>query len=123
MSITDNKKLVRRYFDERWNHSNYAIIDELVAAVDVEEAKEGLAFFQAAFGDIEMTFGDLIAENDQVVIPWKSSGIHQGEFAGVAPSGKRVTFEGLALLRIADGRIVEDVAYGDTFEVIHNLEA
>jgi predicted ester cyclase len=76
-----------------------------------------------ARGDIEMTFGDLIAENDQVVIPWKSSGIHQGEFAGVAPSGKRVTFEGLALLRIADGKIVEDVAYGDTFEVIHNLEA
>jgi predicted ester cyclase len=40
----------------------------------------------------------------------------------VAPSGERVTFEGLALLRIADGKIVEDVAYGDNAVVLLGLE-
>ena len=124
MSVTDdNKELVRRYFDERWNHSNYDVIDELVASSDVEDAKDGLAFMHAAFGDIEMTLGDLIAEGDRVVVPWKATGTHQGEYVGVAPSGDRVTFEGLALLRIADGKIVEDVSFQDTVAVLLNLEA
>ena len=76
----------------------------------------------AAFGDIQMTRGDLIAENDQVVVPWEATGTHQGEFVGVAPSGERVTFQGLALLRIKDGKIVDDVSYQNTVEVMLNLE-
>ena len=124
MSVTDdNKELVRRYFDERWNHSNYDVIDELVAsAEDIADAKEGLAYLEAAFGDIKMTVSDLTAEDDRVAVRWQSSGIHQGEYLGVAPSGERVTFEGLALLRIADGKIVEDVAYGDNAVVLLGLE-
>jgi predicted ester cyclase len=37
---------------------------------------------------------------------------------GVAPSGKQVTFRGVALLRIADGKIVSDVAFGNDLQVL-----
>ncbi len=121
MSAAENKELVRRYFDERWNHKNYAVIDELLdPSMGLEESKAGVASMHAAFGDIRLTMDHLIAEDDQVVVPWEVSGIHQGEYMGVAPSGKPVTFRGLALLRIANGKIVHDVAYGNDLEVLLN---
>jgi len=119
MSIADNKELVLRYFDERWNQKNYGIIDELLdPSLGIEEAKAGVASMHAAFGDIRLTMDDLIGENDQVVVPWEVTSTHQGEYMGVAPSGKQVTFRGLALLRIAGGKIVSDVAFGNDLEVL-----
>ena len=119
MSGTDNKELVHRYFDERWNQKNYAVIDELLdPSLGIEKSKAGAAAMHAAFGDITLTMNDLIAEDDQVVVPWELTGIHQGEYMDIAPSGKQVTFRGLALVRIADGKIVADVAYGNDLEVL-----
>jgi predicted ester cyclase len=34
-------------------------------------------------------------------------GIHQGEFAGIAPTGKSVTETGITILRFAEGMIAE----------------
>jgi predicted ester cyclase len=34
-------------------------------------------------------------------------GTHEGEFMGVAPTGRQVTFRGLSLNRLADGKVVE----------------
>jgi predicted ester cyclase len=48
------------------------------------------------------------------------TGVHQGEYLGVAPTGQRVTIRGLALLRIADGKIVSDVAYSNDLSVLLN---
>jgi predicted ester cyclase len=121
MSVDGNKELVRRYFDERWNGKNSAVIDELLSpSLGIEEAKAYVDSVHAAIGGIQMTMEDLIAENDQVVVPWSITGVHQGEYLGVAPTGQRVTFRGLALLRIADGKIVSDVAYGDNLAVLLN---
>jgi hypothetical protein len=33
---------------------------------------------------------------------------HVGDWAGFAPSGKRLTVRGMSLFRLADGKIVED---------------
>jgi predicted ester cyclase len=119
MSVTENKELVHRYFDERWNKKNYAVIDELLAPNwDVDEQKTMVAGMHAAVGDLQLTMDQLIAEDDRVVVPWELTGIHQGEFMGVEPTGKQVTFRGLAILRIADGKIVEDEAFGDMLEVL-----
>jgi hypothetical protein len=75
MSITSNKELVHRYFDERWNHKNYAVLDELLdPSMGIEESKAGVASMHAAFGDITLTMDDLIAEGDQVVVSWQVTG-------------------------------------------------
>ncbi len=38
MSTAENKELVRRYFDERWNHGHPDICDELLApSLDIRE--------------------------------------------------------------------------------------
>ena len=124
MSAAENKELVRRYFDERWNHGNLDICDELLApGQDIQGTKEAVRSLYAAFGNIEMTIPDLLAEADQVAVHWRFSGTHQGEYLGVAATGKRVTYQGMALLRLADGKIVDDVAYADNLAILQQLTA
>jgi predicted ester cyclase len=121
VTVAENKELVRRYFDERWNHQNYHVIDELLdPSLGIEETKAGVAAMHAAFADIKLTMEELIGEGDQVVVPWEVTGTHQGEYMGIAPSGDQVTFCGLALLRVGDSKIVSDVAFGNDLEVLLN---
>jgi predicted ester cyclase len=121
MSTEDNKALVRRYFDERWNRGNLAVIDELVAPRDIEGGKAYMEFMQTAFGDHQMEILDLLGDGDQVAVHLVFTGTHQGEYLGLAGTGKRITIHGMALLRIADGKIVEDVAYADNVETLKQL--
>ena len=48
-----------------------------------------------------------MAEGDKVVVRWRSRGTHQGEFMGVSPTGRDVTFTGMRLFRIAENKIAE----------------
>ena len=119
MSTDANKALVYRYFDERWNRKNTAVIDELLGeGMDTDDAKRNLETMHAAIGGLELSMGDLIAEGEQVVVPWTVTGIHQGELMGVAPTGQRISFRGLARTRVVDGKIVSDEAYSDLLDVL-----
>lgn len=56
----------------------------------------------------------LLADGDLVLWHWTFTGTHRGEFMGVAPTGKRLSFGGVNLFRLADGKVVEDWVYRDT---------
>ena len=63
---------------------------------------------RAAFPDMTFTVDLLIESDDLVVSNWTVKGTHTGAaFYDVAPSGKPVTINGTAILRIRDGQIVE----------------
>ena len=124
MSTAENKELVRRYFDERWNHGSLDICDELLSSsMDIEEQKEFVRAQHAALGNLHLTILDLLAEGDQVAIHWRIDGTHKGDFLGVAATGKPVTFQGIALLRITDGKIADDIAYWDNQSILEQLGA
>ena len=124
MSTAENKELVRRYFDDRWHHGSVDVCDELLSSsMDLEEEKEFVRAQHAALGNLHLTILDLLAEGDQVAIHWRIDGTHQGDFLGVAPTGKPVTFQGIALLRITDGKIADDIAYWDNQSILEQLGA
>ncbi len=61
-----------------------------------------------AFPDIQVHIQDLIAEGDKVVARNKVTGTHLGEYRGLAPTGRSVTYDEMFVLRFGDsGRIVE----------------
>lgn len=123
MSTEENKEIVRRYFDERWNQHNLDICDELLAASAIDDAKEFARSVQAAFGNIHLTILDLLAEGNQVAIHWRVEGTHQGDYKGVSATGKPVIYQGIALLRVEDGKIVDDIAYWDDLSILQQLGA
>jgi predicted ester cyclase len=54
-----------------------------------------------------MSIDEMIAEGDRVMVRWKFHGAHQGEFSGLPPTNRPVTYSGINIFHIADGKIVE----------------
>jgi steroid delta-isomerase-like uncharacterized protein len=103
MSTEDNKDVVRRAV-EALNTRDLGTFDQLIGGP--EEWKRRLANLLAAFPDVQLIQEDLIAEGDQVVERWTIRGTHQGHFQGIPPTGKRVTYTGIDIFRIVDGKLV-----------------
>jgi steroid delta-isomerase-like uncharacterized protein len=118
MSIEQNKALFRRWYEDVVNANDYAAVDELLApdyvahfpgapAVDREGHKGMVEMFAAAFPDWQESIHDVIAEGDKVAIRVTAGGTHEGEFQGMAPTGRTVTITGIGIARIESGRIAE----------------
>ncbi|MBF6614769.1 MAG: ester cyclase [Chloroflexi bacterium] len=118
MSTENNKALTHQFLDDLFNKRNLAIIDALCVtnvvnhglgpdAADIEGTKRSAAMFLAAFPDLHFTFEDFIAEGDQVVVRWTSTGTQKGELMGIPPSGKQFSTTGLEIYRFEGGKIVE----------------
>lgn len=117
---TQNKALLERFHDRIWNEGDLKLIDELLAPEFVGHMltgdepirgqggmKEFVALVREAFPDLTQTVDDLIAEGDKVVIRWTARGTHDGDLMGIEPTGRRVTFAGMGIMRFRDGKIVE----------------
>ena len=71
--------------------------------------------FLAAFPNGHVTTEELIAEGDQVVERFSFRGINTGSLMHAPATGKKVTFTGVSVFRIANGKIVEHWGASDTF--------
>jgi predicted ester cyclase len=60
----------------------------------------------AAFSDMSIAEEDVIESGDTLVIRSTVSAVHTGEFLGVAPTGRKVSYDAVDMYRVADGRIV-----------------
>ncbi len=133
MSIEENKAIARRWSEEVWGKGSLAAVDELFATdfvfnypvpgvkPDREGYKQTVTEMFAPFADTECPVEDMVAEGDKVAIRWTWRGTHQGEFMGVAPTGKRVTITGISILRIAGGKIVEEWGEMDNLGMMQQL--
>src|SRR5947208_2786204 len=78
-----------------------------VASSGSQAFKDVWRILLQTYPDIHVTVEDLIAEGDKVVGRSVVTGTHQGELMGRPPTGKRVTYNEIFILRIVDGRIVD----------------
>jgi steroid delta-isomerase-like uncharacterized protein len=82
-----------------------------------------IGVFRSAFPDYRDTVERIIAEGDQVVVHWTLRGTHQGEFQGVAPTGKQVTTSGISIFRVANDKITDDWTVIDMAGLLGQLQA
>lgn len=120
MSPDDVRALMRRNITELWGKSRRELIPELYAPDCVDHnpvpgqlpGYPGLYAvmdaFTAAFPDLEMTLNGALADGDFGVDFWTFRATHSGELMGVPPTGRRVEFQGIDVVRVGgDGRIAE----------------
>ena len=108
----------RRFFLEFKKRANLSVVDEVFAEnpvlhisgkrADGREPQKtvGRMIFEA-FSEVEVEVEDQIVEGDRVVERHRSTGVHSGEFMGIAPTGRQVSWTGNHIYRIAEGRIAE----------------
>jgi steroid delta-isomerase-like uncharacterized protein len=135
--MTDGTGLIKRFYKEVLEGGNLDLIDELATDdyLDHEEAlpgqpsgKEGVRYFvnaiRTAFPDIKATslepyLTDGNMEACQVIL----TGTHQGEMAGVAPTGKSVEFGGTDIIRVEDGKVAEHWGTTDNLRLMQQIGA
>ena len=137
MSTEENKAVVRRYLEahNKGTETVMAAVEELCAPdwvlhgtggfpdMDLAGMKQMIPAFHTAFPDQHYTLEDLIAEGDKVVARVTFRGTHQGDFMGIPPTGKVVTFTGIYIPRLAGGKIVEDSGIEDQLGLMQQLGA
>ena len=112
----ENAAIARRWHEEAVNHHDLAVLDAILAPDAVLDSatftdnpgpRAVLGTLLTGFPDVRHTVEAVITEGDLVVIRYRATGTHAGEFQGYAPTGKSVTWTGINIYRIECGRIAE----------------
>src|SRR5215218_4397763 len=114
------KAILRRYAEEVGNQLNLELGDEIFERYishqpdgstlerGPEDVKRFHREFHSAFSDFHLSIEDQIAEGDKVVSHYTIRGTHQGDFRGMAPTGKEIDLKGVTTFRFSpEGKVVE----------------
>ena len=133
-SADDHKQTTRRLI-AMFNQRDYAAVDLLFTKDHANHAirtsqgpvkgREGvqavIKAIASAFPDFQMKILDLIAEGDRVAYRMQFTGTHKGPYMGIKPTGKKVSFEAMHILRFADGKVAEHWSVRDDLTRLRQL--
>ena len=120
MSTEGNKALVRREYEQGVNQADFDVRNEVLAInyvahfpglppiQGIEAFKQFISAFFTAFPDLHTTIEDLIAEGDNVAVRQTRRGTHTGNFQGILPTGKQVTFTSLEVYHVTGDKLAEE---------------
>src|SRR5262245_761378 len=119
MPAEENKAMVKRLFDEVVSRGNFAIAEELLsadyanhdmppAAPGSERFKQLIGMVRTAFPDMQVVQEDMVADGDRVATRGYFTGTHQGDFMGIAATGKSINVKFQDLWRVENGKLREN---------------
>jgi len=138
----DNKAIVARWFNDFWGENCDLDVVDQIAAPDMllkyslHESRKGRADikafmtdFRAAFPDLKFWgTADLLADGDCIVGQWEGGGTHTGPafndfLAGGLPAntGRKMHFTGVTVLKLKNGKIIEEIGLDDGVTALTQL--
>ena len=137
MSTEDNKAIVRRWFEEVINQGNLATVDVICIECHpgftvingivenpppgMEGVKELVKMFRSAFSGLRFSIEDQVAESNKVVTRMMIYGTHTGEFQGLPPTRKPVSFSAISIWELADGKLLQERVSWDALGALQQL--
>ena len=138
MSVEDQKRVVRRFFEEVWNQRHSSVAAEIIspdcithqlrsgspdtsAPRSPEIVSAHVAEWLAAFPDIHFSVDEVVAESDLVAVRCTATGTHTGSWLGILPTGRQITIRMAVTYRLAAGMIAEDWVLVDFLGVLQQL--
>jgi steroid delta-isomerase-like uncharacterized protein len=130
--MSDNKKTIRRYYEEVFNQGRLEVLDEIVVAdhlehnplpgqtQGIEGIKQRVAMLRAAFNP-QFTLEDVLADGDKVVVRWSNKGTHLADFFGVPATGRTVVVSGIDIHQLREGKLAEHWDQVDIFGVMMQI--
>ncbi|MBV8515322.1 MAG: ester cyclase [Acidobacteria bacterium] len=74
-----------------------------------------------AFPDLNITGEKLVADDDNVAIAYTITGTHQGDFMGIAPTGRKISARGVQIARFENGKLVERWGSSDQLGILQQI--
>jgi steroid delta-isomerase-like uncharacterized protein len=76
-----------------------------------------------AFSNPNFKIDEAFGKDDKVVKRWTFTGTHTGELNGIKPTNKKITFSGITIAVIADGKVIEETDFADDLGLMTQLGA
>ena len=133
MSTEENIAIVHRYLDEVVNTGNLDAARNLFTADHVahyagfpalhghEDWKQLTSMSYNGFPDTHTTFEDEMAVGDKVIVRYTVRATHKGDFMNIPATNKPVKYTGIAIFRIANGKIAEQWQEADTIGLMQQI--
>ncbi|NII82150.1 MULTISPECIES: ester cyclase [unclassified Pedobacter] len=135
-NITEkNKAIILKLYKDVLVDWNMPMVNELVAENFISHdwpkgTPAGPQSFKAFYSKIKVTLPDasyhtedIIAENDKVAVRWRLQGTQEGDFEGIAATGKPITLNGIAIYRIADDKVQERWVFTDLQLLLQQVDS
>jgi predicted ester cyclase len=117
--IEEQNKEIVKYALQLYDEKNFAERDKLFSPETIYHAPGGKEYsllgyreefgihFYTAFPDLSHTIEEILADGDKVILRLTDYGTHLGEFMGIPPSGKKVTWPVTSIYRLTEGIVQE----------------
>jgi steroid delta-isomerase-like uncharacterized protein len=121
-----HKEVFGRLYHSVWNERRLEFVEKVIApthalgeptvsggGVGPAAYRRQVERFVTGLPDLKFNIDDTISEKDKLVVAWTITGTHKGNFLGVPPTNKKVTFSGITINQIANGKIIESTVIWD----------
>lgn len=110
---------LHEWFERVWNRGDESAIDDLLSPTGVVHGLPGGEIegpagfkpfarnFRSAFPNINIAIRRCVTEGDLCAAHCEVTGAHTGDGLGVPPTGRRISFEGMTIVRAEDGQVQE----------------
>jgi steroid delta-isomerase-like uncharacterized protein len=127
------KALMDRYM-EIHNESNLALADEIFhpdfvlktpfmpePIVGIQALKDAIANVRATFPDFIGTIEEVVVKGDDIWSRYTMTGTNMGPLGDIPATGKKMHVTGMAITRVADGKIIEDQTFWNVLGLYQQL--
>lgn len=133
--LEENKALVRQWlqdvdasrgsldFIDKWMTPDFQTRFNSPDAMDLAAYRQFMSTFLNAFSEMRHEIHYMVAENDLVAGGITLRMMHTGAYEGIAPSGRPISIELIVVVRLRDGKIVEEWVVFDSAGLQQQLEA
>jgi steroid delta-isomerase-like uncharacterized protein len=126
--------VIRRYFQELFNQGRVELLTLLLhpdyvnhspGSPELPTGRDGVGIvvqaLRRAFPDLSYRIDELVEGEDSVAARTTLTGTHQGDFFGIAPTGKHVEVRQMTFERFRDGRIIAHHRLTDDLALLRQL--
>ena len=84
-------------------------------------AAQTMGVFYAAFPDLHFEVERAFTSGDQGAVCWHVTATHQGAFAGIPPTGRRIDYHACGIFQLREGKIAYVRTYVPTGVILQQL--
>lgn len=129
-----DRDMVVRFYGEVINKHQLELADKYIAmdAIDhdpmndpklstIENFKSIFSMMRKGFPDMQFKIEDVITQGDKVVVRYRMTGTHSGDFMGMKATNRKVDLQGVDIMRVSNGKFVEHWGFMDSMQLMQQL--
>lgn len=126
------REIAEKYARRIWDKKDLSAIEDLLDPKIVihsllgdfhgqESMRKVVQAWFIGFPDLIVKNTSTVCEKDLAIIQWQAQGTHQGEFKGIKPTGRSISYTGVTIYRIHGAKITEYWSYLDMNHLLQQI--